>query len=218
MATPKGKQQQPDEVIPLPQSPADDLKDLRTRTDTTRIPGARPLGKWPWSFRPSQVPRETVGSYDKFKYWVSLGHDRTYKKVADHFGVTLGAISLLASKNKWKTRLYAYLDHKVVEEAEEERNRRHQEHLEKLEQFRNRSEQVGVGLVMASMKLLQAADGAINEMKKNGETLDRRLIAGALNASAKCAEAGRLLAAQSLGIDALIAGVEGAEGDPEEYG
>lgn len=181
------------------------------------IPTKKEAGRWPWSFQSSLAPNEYEITYRQFRYWVSLGEGRTYDQCAIKFGVTIQTISINARKHKWKERLKAYLDYQVVERAESERSKRHAEHLEKLEQFRSRSEAIGVGLITASAQLLQTANNTIAEMRSKNETLDRRLLAGALNASAKCADAGRMLVAQSLGVDALIAGVEGADGDSEGY-
>lgn len=189
--------------------------------DEDKIPDSIHVQKdtptWPWSFRSTYSPREHESTYRQFRYWVSLGEVRTYHKCAIKFGLTIQTVSINARKNRWKDRLKAYLDYRIVEKAENEREKRHNDHLNKLEQFRVRSEQIGVGLITASAQLLQAANNSILEMKNRNETLDRRLIAGALNASAKCADAGRMLVAQSLGVDALIAGVEGADGDSEAY-
>lgn len=181
------------------------------------IPVAKDKARWPWSFQSNLSPNEQEKVYRQFRYWVSLGEGRTFEQCAIKFGVTIQTISINARKHKWKDRLKAYLDYQVVERAELERSKRHAEHLEKLEQFRSRSEAIGVGLITASAQLLQTANNTIAEMRAKNETLDRRLLAGALNASAKCADAGRMLVAQSLGVDALIAGVEGADGDSELY-
>jgi hypothetical protein len=177
----------------------------------------RPTKIFPWSFRSSLASTESWECYTRFKYFIEMGDDASLNKVAIRFGVSHGTIANASRKYQWRLRRDAYLEHRGVELAEIQKQERHNDHLERLESFRMRSEQVGLGLIGAGAQLLQTANISIAEMKKNGETLDRRLIAGALNASAKVAEVGRMLVAQSLGIDALMAGLDDATGESDPY-
>lgn len=171
----------------------------------------------PWEYRSAFAGKETQKAYLRFEYYLSLGGKRTLSNVADHFSVALPIISVQAKKGQWRTRAAAFDEFEALRKAEEEREERHNSHLEKLKSFRERSEQLGMGLIGAGAQLLSIANASIAEMKSKNETLDRRLIASSLNASAKVAECGRILMAQSLGVDALLTGVDGADGDGDEF-
>src|SRR6185436_1165761 len=43
--------------------------------------------------------------HDAFDYYFSLGPERSYEKVASHFGFTKRAIVKVATREKWKVRL-----------------------------------------------------------------------------------------------------------------
>lgn len=150
-------------------------------------------------------------------HYLEQGGGRTYTKTAEHFGISLPVISRIARNNQWAVRAAAYDEYQALYKADQERNRRHDEHKSKLESFRTRSEKVGEAMIAAAAQLLQQANMTIQEMKAHGETLDRKLLSSALQASARVAESGRLLMSQSLGVDALLSGIDGAEGDGEEY-
>jgi hypothetical protein len=173
--------------------------------------------RYAWDYRSSLALTETKMGWARMIYWFQLGSGRTYSKVAEHFNVSIPNIARIAKVYNWKVRLEAWNEHYILKQTEDFRVERHNKHMEKLEAFRERSEALGTGLISAGAQLLRAANKSINEMQETGETLDRRLIAGALNASAKVAEAGRVLMAQSLGVDALMSGLDGAEGDLDEY-
>lgn len=182
------------------------------------IPVTHDSQKFPWHFRSAYAPTENSRSYDKFVYYMNLDiQERYLKRVAEHFDCDYTYLTTQAKKHQWKIRAAAHDEHKALEKAERDREERHQAHIVKLEQFRGRSEQLGAGLITAAAQLLQAANHSINQIKARGDVLDTRLISGALNASAKCAEAGRLLTAQSLGIDALVSGLDDADGSPDDY-
>jgi hypothetical protein len=185
-------------------------KDLKTPNTTSNL-------RTPWEYRSSFASRESRKAFERFCYYLGIQDGRTLSKVSIYFKVSLPTISIQATKGQWVTRAAAFDEFEALRRADEEREARHNTHLGKLETFRDRSENLGAGLIGAAAQLLQAANASILEMKKNGETLDRRLIASALNASAKCSESGRVLMAQSLGVDALLTGVDGAEGDADDF-
>ena len=62
---------------------------------------------------------------DAFEYYVSLGPERSYQKVADHFGVSKRAVTKLAGREQWQ--------HKVVELERKSRERVEKKVLESLE-------------------------------------------------------------------------------------
>lgn len=170
----------------------------------------------PWEYRSSYAPNERRSAYERFKYYLELGASRTHSIVSEHFKVSRVAITQMASKYNWNTRIAAWEEFEALRKADEDRQQRHEEHVAKLEAFRSRSEAISNGLISASAQLLAQANASIAEMKAQGETLDRRLIASALNAAAKCSESGRIMASQALGIDALLAGLDGGEDDIED--
>jgi hypothetical protein len=182
-----------------------------------KVPDSLSGIRTPWEYRSAFAPRESRKAFERFEYYLSIKDGRTISKVAIHFHVSLPSISTQAAKGQWLSRAAAFDEFEALRKADEEREQRHNTHLGKLETFRDRSENLGTGLIGAAAQLLQAANASIAEMRANGETLDRRLIASALNASAKCSESGRVLMAQSLGVDALLTGVDGAEGDADEF-
>lgn len=182
----------------------------------SQIPDAFSETCRPWSYRSKYAPTERKLAYERFCHYLEQGGGRTLSNTARAYNISLPVISNCAKKYSWKVRAAAYDEFEALRKAEEERQLRHNEHIEKLETFRNRSEQIGNSLIAASAQLLATANASIAEMRANNETLDRRLIASALNASAKCAEAGRLLTAQSIGADALLAGLSD-DGDAEDY-
>lgn len=179
--------------------------------------GAINVSRHAWDYRSELAPKESVASYTKFAAWIGLGKGRTLTAIAIQFGVQVASVCHSSKRHNWKHRLAAWEEYQALRSLEEEREARHNEHLEKLKAFRERSEALGTGLITAGAQLLKAANESIGEMRSRGEVLDRRLVSGALNASAKVAEAGRVLMAQSLGVDALIAGIDGADGDGDEY-
>jgi predicted DNA-binding protein YlxM (UPF0122 family) len=166
-----------------------------------------------WDFRSSSAPTERKATYIQFQKYLELGEGRSLQKIADLFEISICSVSRCAKNNHWKERAADYDRELPLLRLEQERLARFQEHSEKLESFRTRSETLGTALITASARLLQTANATLAAMQENGEQLDRRLLSGALNASAKVAEAGRTLMAQSLGVDALLTGIQGAEED-----
>jgi len=164
-----------------------------------------------WDFRSPSAPREHRATYIQFQKYLELGEGRSLKKIADLFHISPPSVIRCAKNNHWKERAADYDREMPLLRLEQERIARFQEHSEKLESFRTRSETLGTALITASARLLQTANATLAAMQENGEQLDRRLLSGALNASAKVAEAGRTLMAQSLGVDALLTGIQGAE-------
>lgn len=181
------------------------------------VPDQIPSSIRPWDFRSSLAPTERRLAFKRFQHYIGQGPGRTLSETSHFFRVSLPVISRSAKKYHWITRAAAYDEFKALYDAEQAREKRHQEHLQKLESFRNRSEKVGEAMIAASAQLLQQANATIQEMKAQGETLDRKLLASALQASARVAESGRLLMAQSLGVDALISNIDGADGESDDY-
>lgn len=173
--------------------------------------------KKPWEYRSAYGPGETVKAHERLMYYLSLGQGRTLTKVSEHFGLRLPNVSVMAKKNQWKTRAAAWDEYEALRKAEEERESRHNEHMQKLSEFRDRSETVGTAMITSAARLLQAANKTLSRMQAADEELDRKLLASVLQASARVAESGRILMSQSLGVDALMAGLDGAEGDGDEY-
>ena len=62
---------------------------------------------------------------DAFDFYVGLGVDRSYQTVADHFGVTKRAITKVASREEWSTRL-----RKIEKDAREEGDKKLGETME----------------------------------------------------------------------------------------
>jgi hypothetical protein len=172
--------------------------------------------KQAWSYRSDYAPNESKKGYIRFISWVNDGEKRDLLNTARFFSVNLQTLARQAKLGNWIERLRLYEEFAELKAAEKAREKRYIEHTEKLEAFRARSEAIGGGLVSASAQLLAQATRAIQEIKESGNVLDPRLIAGALNAASKCAESGRLLAAQSLGIDSLLIGIS-EDGDSSEY-
>jgi hypothetical protein len=56
---------------------------------------------------------------DAFSYYVALGHERSYQKVADHFGTDKRSITRHAVKERWSERL-AEVERKAREESEDD--------------------------------------------------------------------------------------------------
>ena len=172
---------------------------------------------FPWSFRSSYAPTEGRKSYARFQYFLSMGVDRTLSKVAFKYDIAISTVSKAAKDYQWKVRAAGYDENKAIMDAENDRRERHESHLAKLEAYRSKNEQLGGALGMAAVRLLQHADKTLTEMKDNGETFDRRLVSSALLTAAKLADMSKSLVATSLGVDALVAGLEGAEGDDDAY-
>ena len=62
---------------------------------------------------------------DAFDYYVSLGAERSYQAVADHYGVTKRAITKVAAREGWAKRL-----EKIEREARESSDRKLAETIE----------------------------------------------------------------------------------------
>ena len=171
------------------------------------VPDTLPNRLQPWEYKSSLAPTETRKGYARFREWMDMGEETTLSAYASHIKVSLPVISRMSNKYHWRERAAAYREQSAIMKTEIEREKRHEEHQQRLEGFRVRSEQIGTGLLSASAQLLQQANNTINEMKKNGETLDRRLLAGVLQAAVKCSDQGRQLIGSSLGVEALLMGI-----------
>ena len=161
----------------------------------------------PWDYKPHLAKNELEIEYKWFLLFLqdsksNLG--RSLLNVSAHFDVTLEEVSKVSEKNHWKLRAKAFDDHLLLQRMDEERIKRHNQHMEKLEGFRRKSETLGTALITSGAQMLNVAHRTLQEMQESGETLDRKLLAGALNAAAKVAESGRLLTGQSLGVEELI--------------
>lgn len=172
---------------------------------------------FPWSFRSSLSPNESRKAYQRFLRYLELGSGRTLTAISNEFNVSMPVISKIAKNNSWKMRAAAYDENIAIINAERERQSRHNEHMEKLEAFRSRTEQLGSGLIASAAQLLQVANQSIQDIKARGDTLDQRLIASALQAAAKCSVEGRSLIGSSLGVDALLSGIEDEDGSGTKY-
>jgi hypothetical protein len=157
-----------------------------------------------WEYRSSWAPGERAKTYKMFQSFLDMGWERNIKSVALMYNVHKNTVYITAKKWKWVERAQLFDDYHKEHGAEAIKKARHDEHLKKLEEFRERTESLGSGLVTSGARLLQIALKSIAEMQANGETLDRRLISGALQAAAKVAETGRTLSAASIGVDEIL--------------
>lgn len=172
---------------------------------------------FPWSFRSSLAPNESRKAYQRFLRYLELGDGRTITAISNEFAISLPVVCTTSKKNNWKMRAAAYDENIAIVNAEKERQQRHGEHMEKLEAFRSRTEQLGSGLIASAAQLLQVANQSIQEIRARGDVLDQRLISSALQAAAKCSIEGRSLIGSSLGVDALLSGIEDEDGSGERY-
>jgi hypothetical protein len=93
---------------------------------------------------------------ESFDFYVALGFGRSYKQVADHFGVSKGTVTALAQRDDWQARLT-----KLEQQA---RSRAEEKAVETLEQMNERHLKIARALQgkalesLRSMPLMDAKD------------------------------------------------------------
>ena len=118
---------------------------------------------------------------DAFEYYVSLGEDRSYKRVADHYKFTKRAIQNLAHREDWARRLEkiehesrARTDKRLGETLDDIRER----HLKTLRAMNGRAlEALRTYPISSGMDAIRAAESVIKlERLIVGEPTDRSAV------------------------------------------
>ncbi len=119
---------------------------------------------------------------DAFEYYVSLGEARSYRAVAEHFGVTKRAVSKRAARDSWSERLSVIAqevrevsDRRLVETLEEMGER----HLRILRVIQSRALEALRAMPLATaMEAVRALDMSIRQERViRGEPSDRTEVA-----------------------------------------
>ncbi len=118
---------------------------------------------------------------DAFEYYVSLGEDRSYRAVAQHFGFTKRAIQNCAHREDWVRRL-----ERIEQESRERTNKRlgeslddiRQRHLKTLRAMNGRAlEALKTDPINSCMDAIRAAEAVIKlERLIVGEPTDRSAV------------------------------------------
>lgn len=161
-----------------------------------------------WHFRSKLAPTEKNESWIMLKWYVMNDAEYTLLNITEHFKLPLYKVEVLAKRYNWAERKEAFLAWDLAWSIERERETRHIEHREKLEAFRLRTEQIGNGMIQSAAQLLSLCNKTMLIMSSNNEEIDRRLLSSALNAAAKVADAGRMMAGQSIGVDAVLGAID----------
>ena len=70
-----------------------------------------------------RLPEETAKAYERFKYFLSLGQDRSLYQVADFFFFLYVSIGAMSSKYNWTARAMAWDRYRVSDEYVQEAQR-----------------------------------------------------------------------------------------------
>lgn len=118
---------------------------------------------------------------DAFEYYISLGEDRSYQKVADHFEFTKRAIQNCAHRENWPRRL-----EQIERESRERTDKRlgetlddiRERHLKTLRAMNARAlEALKTYPISSGMDAIRAAEAAIKlERLIVGEPTDRNAV------------------------------------------
>jgi len=110
---------------------------------------------------------------DAFSYYFSLGTGRSYQAVAEHYSVSKRAVSNMAERENWQSRL-ADLERKARDKADEKA-------LETLDEMNGRHLKVLRFIQSKAIEALKAMpiESAMDAVRAYGQTLDReRTIRG----------------------------------------
>ena len=118
---------------------------------------------------------------DALEYYLALGPDRSYQKVADHFGVSKRAVTKLAARERWQEKVVE-LERKARESAEkkalESREGMNLRHLKSLKIVQGKAlEALRSMPLTTAMEAVRALDMAIRQERLiRGEPSDRTAI------------------------------------------
>ena len=110
---------------------------------------------------------------DAFSYYFSLGTGRSYQAVAEHYSVSKRAVSNMAERENWQSRL-ADLERKARDKADERV-------LETLDEMNGRHLKVLRFIQSKAIEALKAMpiESAMDAVRAYGQTIDReRTIRG----------------------------------------
>ena len=110
---------------------------------------------------------------DAFSFYFSLGTGRSYQAVADHYSVSKRAVSNMAERENWQSRL-ADLERKARDKADEKA-------LETLDEMNGRHLKVLRFIQSKAIETLKSMpiESAMDAVRAYGQTLDReRTIRG----------------------------------------
>lgn len=118
---------------------------------------------------------------DALEYYLALGPDRSYQKVADHFGVSKRAVTKLAARERWQEKVVE-LERKARESAEkkalESLEGMNLRHLKSLKIVQGKAlEALRSMPLTTAMEAVRALDMAIRQERLiRGEPSDRTAI------------------------------------------
>ena len=118
---------------------------------------------------------------DAFQYYLGLGADRSYRRVAEHYGVSKRAVTKVATAGRWQARV-AELEQKAQEGAEkkalESLEAMNLRHLKSLKVIQGRALEALRSMPLATaMEAVRALDLAIRQERViRGEPGDRSAV------------------------------------------
>lgn len=118
---------------------------------------------------------------DALEYYLALGPDRSYQKVADHYGVSKRAVTKLAARERWQEKIVE-LERKARESAEkkalESLEGMNLRHLKSLKVVQGKAlEALRSMPLTTAMEAVRALDMAIRQERLiRGEPSDRTAI------------------------------------------
>jgi hypothetical protein len=118
---------------------------------------------------------------DALEYYLALGPDRSYQKVADHYGVSKRAVTKLAARERWQEKVVE-LERKARESAEkkalESLEGMNLRHLKSLKVVQGKAlEALRSMPLTTAMEAVRALDMAIRQERLiRGEPSDRTAI------------------------------------------
>lgn len=118
---------------------------------------------------------------DALEYYLALGPDRSYQKVADHYGVSKRAVTKLAARERWQEKVVE-LERKARESAEkkalESLEGMNLRHLKSLKIVQGKAlEALRSMPLTTAMEAVRALDMAIRQERLiRGEPSDRTAI------------------------------------------
>ncbi len=118
---------------------------------------------------------------DALEYYLVLGPDRSYQKVADHYGVSKRAVTKLAARERWQDKVIE-LERKAREGAEkkalESLEGMNLRHMKSLKVVQGRAlEALRLMPLSTAMEAVRALDMAIRQERLiRGEPSDRTAI------------------------------------------
>ena len=146
-----------------------------------------------------QQSDETGKHYERFLYYLNLGTDRSYKKVAEKFNLGENTVKLYSTKFNWPERARAYDAYMLKQIAKQNE----EDYFNRLSQFSKQYDKVGKKLLKSALHLHKKVDKKLKQI--NVDELPTKQIIALYKLSINAIQTAAEIQSTALAVDEILA-------------